>query len=522
MASRLPARLLLSLLAILLPLLLVEGAISLLFRRSLIHGGATAGPRMRLTDEERLRAAAATPGPYAADPDPFVALRVKGAVTRSFPAPDGAPATTDEWGMRVRPGPAAAASARRIALLGDSVVFGWGLLDHETMGARLEEILAGTAAGAEPRPEVRSVASPGWTFRNEYRYLLDHLHRLRPEIVILVPLGNDLNDSASVLETGHRTIDLDPGLGAAGPQISEEHYHALGDVLRRTFGEALNGGRAHGGNFALLTDVTPESRRRFDAMAAGIADLRSRLTADRRSLHVLLLMDTPFERRLAARLRRLAPDLPLIAGLARYGESDHLPGDPHPSARCARALAWRIARHLTEATGLLPGAIEPEDPVYRDNILRLPPPAEAEAYLAEASAADTAAIGPAIDLAAGGLGYHQIYGGADIDANVGLGVRLVLRSPGCMTLRLRIQRLPASSGIYPLSIAVEIAGIPVGAVDVPPAESGGVFEASLALPAATPEPFLEILLRPSNWIASSDGGRTRLTAFRLLAVEALR
>ena len=93
---------------ILVAALLAEGAVSLLFRRSLLRGKRDGRRpfRMRMLDEERLAAGALTPGPYAVDTDPYVAMRLKGNHARrtsiAWPTPTS-PACASAFHVRERP-----------------------------------------------------------------------------------------------------------------------------------------------------------------------------------------------------------------------------------------------------------------------------------------------------------------------------------------------------------------------------------------------------------------------------------
>ena len=70
-----------------------------------------------MLDEERLAAAALTPGPYAVDTDPYVAMRLKGGHAVTYV---DRVANTDTLGMRKRVSrPGTPEDGPRIAILGD-------------------------------------------------------------------------------------------------------------------------------------------------------------------------------------------------------------------------------------------------------------------------------------------------------------------------------------------------------------------------------------------------------------------
>src|SRR5436190_13217548 len=177
--------------------LLAEGVASLVFGRSVLRGIAGVSPaadpsRMRMFDEERLRAAALSEGPYATDLDPLVSMALKGKFSYKF---HDAVATTDARGLRTHAGPPPEPNAQRIVVLGDSVAFGFGVADDETIAHQLEKFLGAATAAPATRPVVYTVACPGWSIQNECRFLADRLGEIKPDVVLLITSANDLDDS---------------------------------------------------------------------------------------------------------------------------------------------------------------------------------------------------------------------------------------------------------------------------------------------------------------------------------------
>jgi len=99
----------------------------------------------------------------------------------------GAPVTTNAAGFR---GPAIAATkpagVERIVGIGDSFMFGQGVADHETHLARLEARRGGSV-------ETANLAVPGYNAAMEVETLLEKGLRLRPDIVVIEFIGNDLD-----------------------------------------------------------------------------------------------------------------------------------------------------------------------------------------------------------------------------------------------------------------------------------------------------------------------------------------
>ncbi|HTE05439.1 MAG TPA: hypothetical protein VK824_04515, partial [Planctomycetota bacterium] len=137
-------------------------------------------------------AAAPAEGVYRVHPDPLVGYTLR--LSRQLAVFD-APVHSDALGLRTTPGPPPAPDAPRVAILGDSVAFGYGLRGEETIAARLGVLLGASRGPGEPPVACRTVAMPGWNHANAVHFLLDHLDALAPDIVVYVPVGNDLLDT---------------------------------------------------------------------------------------------------------------------------------------------------------------------------------------------------------------------------------------------------------------------------------------------------------------------------------------
>ncbi|MFH2001754.1 MAG: SGNH/GDSL hydrolase family protein [Planctomycetota bacterium] len=85
----------------------------------------------------------------------------------------------------------APAGTYRIALLGDSFVFGLGASDEETLSARMESILAEGGRG-HARFEVINSGVPGYHTGQMKAMLLGKTLRMKPDLVVLMVSTNDL------------------------------------------------------------------------------------------------------------------------------------------------------------------------------------------------------------------------------------------------------------------------------------------------------------------------------------------
>jgi hypothetical protein len=90
--------------------------------------------------------------------------------------------STNAEGLRTRLPEAKEPGVMRVAILGDSTVFGWGVGDEDTLPARLQVHLQ--AAGAA-RVEVLNAAQPGYTTAQLVALYDDTIHRWRPDLIVL-------------------------------------------------------------------------------------------------------------------------------------------------------------------------------------------------------------------------------------------------------------------------------------------------------------------------------------------------
>jgi hypothetical protein len=493
--------------------LIAEGGVSLFAGRSLLRLGRSDVPsfRLRMLDEERVKAAAVSEGPFAYDVDPLVSTRMKGGFTYRFA---DVAATTDRTGQRVRRGPAPEPGASRIVVLGDSVAFGFGVADDETLAHCLEELLGATMEEGRPRPVAFTVACPGWSFRNAQRYLLDHLQEIDPDVVLYVPADNDLDDSHCVLETGHRVVDVDPALGAEHPHCSQGYHYLLEGNRQRKF-PGTEGAYRH---YALYTGVTPESKRRYQTLIAGIVELQDRLSACGSRFAVVLLKGVPFYRRVLHALAGERP-FPLLGVFGSTGFEDQLEGDPHPNARCVRATAWRMARFLIEQRWVAGAGTRPlpdEDARYAGRTFPTSPTDELEAERAAWDHLAVEQIGNRIDMEKG-AGWHQVYGGVLPDGTVGIAAFAVLSSGGASRLAVTIERADLP-GVYPMTVRVSVNGVDAKPIDVAAADPGQDRRLTSLVeipPAARGSGFLEVQLLSSSWAVEQVEGMSRLVSYRL-------
>ncbi len=518
-------RLLLFALVTVVTVLVAEGALSLLAGRSLAGAGAGrvggAQPSDRgddgdvgdvgggggVRDDERSRAAANNPGLYRVHPDPLVGYVLR--ADAELLVHDGR-IRSDALGLRVRPDGPAAEGALRVAVLGDSVAFGFGLDDDATLAHGIErELNAARGPGAVP-VAARTVAMPGWNHRNAVHFLRDHFDQLEPDLVLYVPVANDLFDTDSVYETGHRRWAPDP---AARDPWLRVYQGGTWRFAKKLLGdlspEAIDRSRRLSGAPALVADLSPESSSRYDAAAASLAELGAWLQARGSTLVVLPYTDVPFAWHLLARVHAANPSIPLWPLFGAVGPAFTLPTDAHPHAGTIAAAARRVARALLEA-GLVAGdptAVPADDPGYGPTRPPVRAAADWARLAAEQRGTDTERLVGTVSFESL-VGLSQVYGGVNDDGTVGARA-LFLLARGGGPLRLRARPVPGRPDLLPLTIAVEVDGAVVGELRLTAA--GGAAAGTYALPPGD-QP-IEVRLVPDHWGAAEVRGVSQVLSF---------
>lgn len=503
-------------------LLVVEGVLSLAFRSSIRPKPAFIDLAERM--QTQLQAGldpADDREQFRVHPDPRV-----GFVLRSGSGFKILESTysADEYGVRGRPGPPPPEDALRIAILGDSVAFSAGVNDDETLAARLEETL-NAARGPSARPVAcYTIAVTGWNHRNASAFLLDHFDHYRPDLVVYLPIDNDLTDTYGVFESGNRRVRAD--------LLAEEPMLAVSDEPRFLFqytlaqqvrsGELTDPARPDQlGPHALNADLTRESRRRYDDNAASIERLHDALEG--RGVKLALFSyyeDAPGRGYTWVLRERLLGSLTTFAeipGLVALDPRVTLPNDAHPNAAGHLAFARWIARWLLDAGWVEPGEGHPV-PDAPDGIEALRAarrsPQEVRARAAGFRAESLARAQGRIDLRTG-QGIEQVYGGLNLDGTIGPRFLAFLRGRGA---RLRVELEPLDPAPVPdVRVSIVIDGADWKTVTLDPATARQVAEVSLA--EGDDDRVIEVALRARTWTARPVGPRLGIAAARLLSIE---
>ena len=508
------SRWLLALLVGALTLLVAEGGASLLLGRSLLRPAthaAPAGSAPSPTDLDRRLAALRNPGVYRVHPDPFVSYALRSDEQLEI---QGSPVHSDALGLRVRPGPPAAADALRLVVLGDSVAFGYGLADDETLACRIEQAVTAMQGGSGRPVVARTVAMPGWNHRNAIQFLMDHAAELDPQLVIYIPIGNDLCDSDGLWETGHRRAA--PDLASPDPLL-HVGTNVAWPFLRPLRDELVGAGRAElaarmGPNIE-TSDISAESRRRYDDNAADIRRLQQWLGARGGRLLLARYDETQYTWHLERRLLD-EPRIPVVPLFSGVDSELSLPDDPHPNALAVSAAGQWLADDLV-ARGWVEGGERRPLPAAAEVAERRHARPRGDAEILKLSderhAAARAALRPAVDWR-DATGINQVFGTLNGDGTAGARL-LVAVAPAGGTLALELQSLP---GQPPMTVAVEVDGRPLQTLTLP---AGDGQQWRLPLPArAQPDEALEIKLIPERWIVQDVGGSGVMASFRPLRI----
>jgi len=515
--------------------LAIEGAIAWwtgtpLLRRVL---DPTASFRLDWDDRQRARLANTTAGPFDLDVDPEVGHRVK---------PDnafgwvGVPAHTDAHGMRVRPGGWPEPGRPRWVVLGDSVAFGLGVADDATWAARLEAHVAARWQGPGPSPAVLTVAAPGWNLESSTRWLRNHLDRYAPDLVLLLPVENDLENRFVPTSSGGRGDWVDPWRGARELVVASEGFTALRVAMSGKASLAhLTAVVADGGlaavEHALTAGQAPESQRRYAAAVAAVVALRDELQRRSARLFVFHTWDGHFQRQFADRLHRAAPDVPCGCALDRWEQGDALVGDPHANAACIDAGAIR-ALQLLVRHGLAPTAVRSTDlevpEPFRGRLVDDYAPADVTAFLTARRRLLEKYCGPRLDLR-DSTGFQQIYAGVQPDGTIGHQARFALRGDGGRVLVLTL--LPPVVAAAPANLQLVVACADradapdrdLGRVAVPWGAGSDPVVVRITLPAdLDTSGWFDVHLRCSDHVVEAVDGASRLAACRLVAAELVR
>ena len=509
----------LGLCAALLSVVLFEGLLSLATGRSIRELWTPSEPASvdPAFAEIGRDAARLTPGPFRVAENPRIAYTFKQEHEVEI---FGKQVVTDALGLRRRPVPEPDGECIRVVVLGDSVAFGWGLDEEQVLAHQLEQVLA-EVRGEQAVPAVaRTVAIPSWNHANAPHFLFDHFDELDPDVVLYLPVDNDLNDSSTVLESGYRGDRYDP--------ISPDpllHVSRMDDYLRGLLPRIrARGGRLNPklmGPDGFLAAASAESQRRLDSAASHIVAMATRMERNGGALYVLPYYPHEYFRQLRARLVRSGTAVSTLPLLGDYGPDDACEDRAHPSANTVRAYAIWCAEQLFADGVIDRGADRPLPDLleaYRGRRATLLDDEAVLAWSAEFESEARAQTRNTIrDLT--GEGTRQIYGGVRADGSMGIHFLAFLARGGGESLRVVLAPLEGRDDLYPLEVLVEVEGMTVGAMQILPASESPQTEQAFSLAAFADSPILEVKLRAERACTRAVGKRIEACSCRFVSLS---
>ncbi len=338
--------------------------------------------------------------------------------------------STNDFGMRERdyelPKPD---DTVRVVLLGDSMIFGFGVAAEDRLGNHLETWLGTRSPDFSGRVECLHLGVSSWNVRSEAAFLRRQLSELRPDLVIHVIVPNDVEDTVGTRGFGGKAL------------FSPQHPEHADSWINAGFPQRFLG---FGRSGHLRRGLDHESRSRYHAAAREIRRLAGNV--ERSGSEYRLVVS--FRDLLPLAHQLIGRHLPRnrITYLSQHFSTDPKttlgPGDSHWNGEGHRMMA-RLLYGLIARDNLLPR-------------LRPSPWAEAAQAVAEIAGAgrreaegvrkdDQAArrISSSLDMAElDAATAAQIHGGIDKEGRVSPYASFLLRNPDGERLRIEGSTLP--------------------------------------------------------------------------------
>lgn len=402
----------------------------------------------------------------------------------------------------------------RIVCLGDSIVFGEAGREQDRFCDQIQAFYRERGIRAGGREiETYALGLTSWTALQEATYLTSRLTAYRPDVILVLSVGNDIGDNAGVTGGGVTTYAFSPERRAWGSAT----FHERAGI---EFGnERLS---------ALVTGLGPESRERWRrAMGAlgRLVELQRR--AGGHTLLSISRQEAPFPERYKGFLAAAGIEAPLL--LTDYFPEDsrnRLPHDTHPN-RAGHSILASHYIHALDALGWLEtpdGQLPPLDPRL-SLALRHPPDAARvravngeyiERCLRRALAFGRLEPIETSAFLGGILPAGEGDGGAEPWASVRAGW-LMRAPPAGGSLELRIA-VPPRIELFPFELRVRVNGEPAGSLALADVSAAGLVD--LRVPAgALPEDerVLEVLLETDAYFTEIVDPRMR--SYRLVSAR---
>ena len=168
----------------------------------------------------------------------------------------------------------------RILVLGDSVAFGWGLEEQDTLSSQLQQLLDSASTGKHL--QVWNAGVPGYATWQELSYLVEKGDALRPDLVIVPFLFNDVDGNNEAAQTQPFGMSRAAQLFAAWTQKSAAlcFVRNLALEFRLKQLQPCRGPNCWGATESLLDGLAAQSTRLGSALAFVAFPMRLQLEPD--------------------------------------------------------------------------------------------------------------------------------------------------------------------------------------------------------------------------------------------------
>ena len=116
----------------------------------------------------------------------------------------------------------------RIVLLGDSVVFSWGVAEEQSLAVQLEKILETELDNTDLKIEVLPIGVGSWNTRTQYEFMVERGINYQPDLLVWIIVANDLEPKSR----GRTSIPLEE-LREKPAELQLGRWEAATEELRR-------------------------------------------------------------------------------------------------------------------------------------------------------------------------------------------------------------------------------------------------------------------------------------------------
>jgi hypothetical protein len=292
------------------------------------------------------------PRMFATSSTPYLPYKIKNDFHGYYA---GAEFRVDNFGNRRIAYAGTGDQKKSVLLLGDSVVFGQGLLDEETIGSQLQRVSL-----SEQLPfKIENVGVPGYSSWNEFGALTEYLASFAPTEVVLVYIPNDITYEDDYFGIGKGGRAAYGGIETSAQQFRRLVYShiyvvSLAREAVRNLSARITRNQSWSDDASLVTDERP-----LDHSLEAVRRISEICATKRIAFSVGIYRDVLFlsnEKRWNE-YERVLNDKMSKLGIKSFVIDSHASelspadvrvswSDPHPSAEAATKIAGDILQHL--------------------------------------------------------------------------------------------------------------------------------------------------------------------------------